>query len=602
MKKMGLKHLLESFLKKDSDLVRMGRLLFYSILIGIISGLGAIFFYYLLNVCTEIFLHRIAGYSPPLPGGEGAALIPEGYNKWVLAFIPAVGGILGGILVYTFAPEAEGDGTDAFIEAFHNKRGLIRRRIPLIKSIASALTIGSGGSAGREGPISQIGAGFGSYLATLLKLPDRDRRIMTIAGCGAGLGSIFRAPLGGALFATEVLYKKPEFEYDAILPTILSSIIGYSIFGSLFGWRPLFDIPAYTFGNPWELILYAILGIFSAILGIYYVKIFYTMRDKFFRRLPISSYFKPALGGIMLGIIAIFIPQILGPGYGWIQLAIDGKLTTGLIILLPFVKIIATSLTLPSGGSGGIFAPSLVIGGMLGGAVGEVFHLLFPGAAFNRASFILVGMGGFFAGVGKVPIASIIMVVEMTGGYNLLVPMMLAGTIAYLFSGKWSIYEKQVNSRVDSQAHLGDFFVDILRDIKVKDALNPDEKLEYIPEDMHLKDIIKFITETDHFCFPVIDKNGLMTGIITLDDIKRVMDEEEEIGDLVIAKDIARDPVATITFESSLNEALREFAFKDIEELPVVSPYDRRRVLAMLTRRAIITAYHRKIEELKQLR
>jgi CIC family chloride channel protein len=600
---MKLKDYFDTFWKKESTLIliRMGRLLFWSILIGVVAGLGAIIFYYMLTLSNDMFLHGMAGYYSPLPGGEGITVIPKDYNKWILVIVPVIGGILGGILVYTFAPEAEGDGTDAFIEAFHNKRGIIRKRIPLIKSIASALTIGSGGSAGREGPISQIGAGFGSYLATLLKLSDRDRRIMTIAGCGAGLGSIFRAPLGGALFATEVLYKNPEFEYDAILPTIISSIVGYSIFGSLFGWRPLFNIPEYAFTHPWELPLYAILGIFSAILGIYYVRIFYGMRDKFFRRVPIPPHLKPALGGIMIGILAIFIPQVLGPGYGWIQLAIDGKMATWIIILLPFVKILATSFTLPSGGSGGIFAPSLVIGGMLGGALGEILHILFPNIIFNLAPFILVGMGGFFAGVGKVPIASIIMVSEMTGGYNLLVPMMLAGTIAYLFSGKWSIYEKQVNSRVDSQAHLGDFFVDILKDIKVKDALNPDDKLEYIPEDMHFKDILKYITETNHFCFPVVDGNGLMTGIISLDDIRKVMDEKE-IGDLIIAKDIARDPAATVTFESSLNEALREFAFKDIDELPVVSLYDKKRVLAMLTRRAIITAYHKRIEELKQLR
>jgi len=220
---MKLKDYFDTFWKKESTLIliRMGRLLFWSILIGVVAGLGAIIFYYMLTLSNDMFLHGMAGYYSPLPGGEGITVIPKDYNKWILVIVPVIGGILGGILVYTFAPEAEGDGTDAFIEAFHNKRGIIRKRIPLIKSIASALTIGSGGSAGREGPISQIGAGFGSYLATLLKLSDRDRRIMTIAGCGAGLGSIFRAPLGGALFATEVLYKNPEFEYDAILPTII---------------------------------------------------------------------------------------------------------------------------------------------------------------------------------------------------------------------------------------------------------------------------------------------------------------------------------------------------------------------------------------------
>ncbi|MDY6855948.1 MAG: chloride channel protein [Thermodesulfobacteriota bacterium] len=503
---------------------------------------------------------------------------------------------MAGLIIYKWAPEAAGHGTDAVIEAFHQLRGTIRARVPIIKAISSAITIGSGGSAGREGPVAQIGAGLGSYMASKLRLSDRDKRIMVIAGAGGGIGSMFRAPLGGALFAAEVLYRDAEFEFEGIIPAIMSSIVAYSVFSSFFGWGVLFDTPIYLFRHPLELFFYALFGLLCVVLGAFYVKVFYGLRDRFFKKIPVSNYMKPAIGGLMLGIGAIYFPQILGMGYGWIQIAIYGQMTIGLMIILVFAKIFATSFTISSGGSGGVFAPSLFIGAMLGGAFGQASHLLFPDIISQPTAFVLVGMGAFFAGVAKVPISSLIMVSEMTGSYGLLVPLMLSSSIAYLFSKRWNIYEKQVSDRVDSPAHLGDFVVDILAGLKVKDALKNRRKMVLIPQDLPLKKILTIITETSNSYFPVIDGNKKMVGIISLDDIRHVM-FEEGLSELVNARDMATLRVLTVTLEDDLHNALRKFTIKNIEELPVVDGEDSKKVIGMLTRRDVLAAYNKELHK-----
>ncbi|MFH2012187.1 MAG: chloride channel protein [Pseudomonadota bacterium] len=583
---------------RDPDFKSIGKWFIYSILIGIVTGLGATVFFFLLQLSTKFFLNYLGGLYPPLPGREGPALMPTVAvsPKWILGLVPALGGLIAGAIIYKWAPEAAGHGTDAVIDAFHQHRGIIRKRVPVIKAVTSALTIGSGGSAGREGPVAQIGAGFGSYLASLLRLSDRDRRMMLVAGAGGGIGSIFRAPLGGALFATEVLYREPEFEFEGIIPAIISSIVAYSVFCSFFGWGVLFDTPKYLFRHPSELFFYAVFGALCVILGAVYVKVFYGVRDRFFKKLPVKSFLKPAIGGLMLGIMAMFFPQILGSGYGWVQLAIYGQLTIGLMAILVFAKIFATSFTISSGGSGGVFAPSLFIGGMLGGAFGQTAHLLFPEIVTQPTAFILVGMGAFFAGVAKVPISSVIMVSEMTGSYGLLVPLMLSSSIAFLFTRKWNIYEKQVSGRIDSPAHLGDFVVDILAGLKVQDALTSKKKMVLIPECMPLREILTFVTDTSNSYFPVIDDTKNMVGIMSLDDIRNVM-FEEGLSELVNAKDIATSEVITVTTQDTLQDALRKFTMKNIEEIPVVDKEDLRRVIGMLNRRDLLATYNKEFQK-----
>ncbi|HID24441.1 MAG TPA: chloride channel protein, partial [Planctomycetaceae bacterium] len=446
-------------LKSIFDVEATGRLILYSPLVGVVAGLGAVAFYYLLTLLQRLAMGLAMGYWPPAAGSEPAWHEPQMPGCWwAVLLIPTIGGLVCGLIVYTFAPEAEGHGTDAMVRAFHRLRGRIRARVPFIKTIASIVTIGTGGSAGREGPIAQIGAGFGSFLAERIGLPERDRRLLMIAGAAGGIGAIFRAPLGGALFVSEVLYSSTAIEFEAFVPSVISSIIAYTIFAAVFGHGFAFATPAHlTFNSPAELPFYLVFALVCSVVGFAYVQVFYGLRNRLFRPLPIPDKVKPALGGLGLGLLALWLPHVMAGGYGWIQQALDGSLPIRLMLLLMLAKIAATSLTISSGGSGGVFAPSLFIGAMLGGAFGKLCHELFPGAVPQPGAFVLVGMGGFFAGVAKVPLTALLMVCEMSGSYGLLVPLMLVSVVnVALLSSRWTLYEEQVRTLVDSPAHLGD--------------------------------------------------------------------------------------------------------------------------------------------------
>jgi CIC family chloride channel protein len=573
------------------------RWIFIGILIGVVSGFGAILFSFLLRRGTQFFMKDLTALLLPKELRQLSFFgIP--LSRWMILWIPAFGGLLSGLLVFRFAPEAEGHGTDAMIETFHRKKGIVRKRVPIIKTIASAITIGSGGSAGKEGPIAQIGSGFASFLASVLKMNERDRRIMLLAGAAGGLGAIFKAPLGSALFATEVLYRRPEFEFEAIIPCILSSIVGYTVFTFYYGWETIYHIPKFPF-TPNELVFYGVFGFICAAVGFFYIHFFYGIRDRFFRKLRMPRSLKPAIGGLMLGGLAFFLPQILGGGNEWVQSAIDGKLAVGLMLVLAFAKIFATSFTISSGGSGGVFAPSLFIGSMLGGSYGHLCSQLFPHWVTHPSAFVFVGMGGFFAGVAKVPIASLIMVAEMTSGYSLIVPLMIVSTISYLLLGEVSLYEKQVSTRVDSPAHIGDFTIDILDHIFVREALPPNRKVETIPEGMRFEEIMEFIVHSDQSNFPVVDGAGRLKGILSLTDMRRVM-LEREIHQLVVARDLATVDVLTVTQEDNLSTALKKMTEAEVRELPVVSREDSRRVISMLSRKDIIRTYHDEMERNKK--
>jgi CIC family chloride channel protein len=584
----------------SSRMKRLWRGTLTGILIGIVSGLGGILFNLLLDLCTIFFTGDLINFILPdhLIGHQFLGFY---IDRWIMIGIPSLGGLISGIIVFGLAPETEGHGTDAMIDSFHRNRGIVRRRAPIIKTIASAITIGSGGSAGREGPIAQIGSGFGSILGSQLRVSDRERRIMLLAGAAGGIGAIFKAPLGAALFATEVLYRKEDFEFEAIIPCILSSIVGFMIFTFYDGTGTVFHIPPLSLATPAQLPFYAVLGFTCAALGYLYVKFFYQTRDSLFGHLKLSKKLRPAVGGLMVGLIAFFLPEVLGGGYKWIQSAIDGHLTLEIMAVLVFAKIAATSFTISSGGSGGVFAPSLFIGAMIGGSLGDIFHRLFPHIAAPPAAFVLVGMGGFFAGVAKVPIAALIMVAEMTGGYNLIVPMVIVSSVSYLILGNISIYEKQVPTRIDSPSHIGDFAVDIMDSIAVKDAIEGNRRPDVIQEDMRFQDILKYMVASHQQDFPVVDREGNLTGIISLTDMREAM-ADTELHNMLIAKDIAIERVLTVTMDDPLNNALKLMADLDVRELPVVDKQDRRKVISVISRKDITKAYHREIDRAKRPR
>lgn len=595
----GTKRLAEIF--RAMDIRALGRPVLLSALVGLVAGLGAIAFYFSANALDAWFLKDLAGFHPPEEGvslahfGDGMLDTLHMEHRWFLFLIPVIGGLVSGVLVSKFAPEAEGHGTDAAIDAFHNKGGLIRARVPIVKAIASVATIGTGGSAGREGPIAQIGAGFGSYIATRLKLSRAERRILLLAGMAGGIGATFRAPLGGALFAVEVLYQDPEFEHEGMIPCIISSIVAYSLFGVVTGWKPLLTTPAFTFKHPTELIFYLLLGIFCAIFGRFYVKAFYGIHT-LFGRLKLSRALKPALGGLLLGLLAMLVPQVLGSGYGLVQAALYGKVALWVMLVVALAKVLATGLTISSGGSGGVFAPSLVIGGMLGGAFGATAFALFPALVQDPRAYVLIGMAGFFAGVSNTPIATLIMVSELTGNYALLAPLMLVCVVAMIVFRRNTIYQKQVAGRADSPAHLGDFVVDVLEGLKVIDLEEQGRAPTLIPESLPLPQILQMIATAKGAYYPVVDSDGHLAGIFSVNDIRRILDQDLPPG-LVLARDIAVSKVITISPDETLTQALSKLSSRGLEEIPVVDEADPLKVIFMLSRRAVLARYASELEK-----
>ncbi|MDD4071975.1 MAG: chloride channel protein [Desulfobacterales bacterium] len=568
-------------------------------LIGLIAGLGSIVFNYMCQLGTHYFMDLMAGYRPPAPAGEHHLIPPTHtpFNRWVLLFLPCFGGIVSGWLVYTFAPEAEGHGTDAAIDAYHRRGGYIRGRVPFIKTIASAVTLTTGGSGGREGPIAQIGAGFGSFLATRLKLSDSERRIMMAAGVGAGVGSIFRAPLAGALFAAEVLYRDPGFESEVIIPAGISSVVAYCVFCLVFGWGSLFQSPDFLFRNPLELGPYLVLALVLVAVGIVYIKTFYGING-LFKRLHVPNHIKPAIGGLCTGIVGFFLPHTLAFGYGFAQQALHSELTIPFLFTLAIGKIITTSFSIGSGGSGGVFGPSIVIGGATGGVVGQLFHLIMPAVVTAPGAFVVVGMAGFFTAVSNTPISTIIFVSEMTNSYHLLLPSMLVCSVSYLASQKWTIYSKQVKNKIDSPAHAGHFFVDILQTIRVKDLMHLLKDVKQIPERMSFSEFRIFFSKTKQHYFPVVNQHNRLTGIFSSTDIRGVL-FSQGIEQLVVMKDIATTDIIVTTPSEDLNSVLKKFTIKNIDSLPVVSEDDHSVLIGMLNRREVITFYNQRIEEMK---
>ena len=578
---------------QDNSIFYFSRWIFFGVLIGIIAGIGAIVFNALIRFFRFVFQVSMAHYYSPRPElmGQTGAPVDNHPIRWVIPLIIMLGGLISGILVYTFAPEAEGHGTDAAIDAFHNKEGYIRGRVPIIKTLASSVTLGSGGSGGREGPVAQIGAGFGSVLATYLGLPVPDRRTMLVAGIGAGIGAIFKSPLAGAMFGVEVLYSEMDFEGGALMLSIIAAIVGYSLYAYFYaGFNPVVRTPMFTYTRPITLLFYAALGIFLAFAGQFYVRFFYFIHDVF-KKIKIKPHFKPMIGGAAVGCIAYFFPEIMGVGYGWLQLAMLGKLAIVTLILLGFFKIVATSFTISSGGSAGVYAPSLVIGGAFGGAAGMIFHILFPHLILSSdiAPFVLIGMGGFFAGAAKTPVSSLLMVSEMTGSYGLLPPLMLVSAITFIVSGKRSIYRSQKKNRMDSPAHMKDYLIKPLQRYSVSDVMESGDTAAAKPldPDMPLYEMIKIFFYSNFYMHPVIDKEGKIVGIVKYDTVKNLMmtspDDSRTAKDLMDTSSLPK-----IRLTDTLDIAVHNFFRKNTDELIVVDKDSRYK--GILRKRDVVLA------------
>jgi CIC family chloride channel protein len=580
------------------------RLVLIATIIGVISGFGALLFYEGLKIAMAFFWGDLLGYVYPREGESIAQIAQWSLPSSLIILIPILlfGGLVSGILLARLAPEAEGDGTDAAIHAFHTD-GTIRKRIPVLKAVTSIITISTGGSAGREGPAAQISAGFGSLVADMLGLSPKERHIALATGIGAGIGTIFKAPLGGAVLAAEVLYSR-DFESEAIIPAFLASIIGYAIFGFFEGYTPLFALTAISWTIP-QLPFFLVLGVFCSAFGVLYISTFYWTQEKFndlSSRYHIPPYLKPASGALLLGIFVIALAGIspdaeilgfggLGAGYGFTQLIIYSMVPLAVLLLLPFVKILTTSLTLGSGGSGGVFGPGLAIGASVGGAIGVLLHLLMPALvpADAVSAFVIVGMIALFGAIANAPIAVLIMVVEMVGSFTLLVPAMGAVAVSKLILGDTTIFRAQVPTKAQSNAHRGEYNRETLEGIFVRDVMTPRDKVITLAPADDPDKVFGYVASTSHTGFPVLE-NERLAGIIDITDIRNSKKEE---GTCPTIGDMMTKAVVVVRPEDTLETALGLMVARNINHLPVVTKDNPDRLAGFITRTDILQAYAR---------
>jgi CIC family chloride channel protein len=607
----ALKKLLGATTPAPIELQILGRMLLHSALVGAAAGLLGSLFFAGVEATQRIGLESLTGYLPLRAAGEG--ILGESpkvtaFRPWLLLICPALGALLAGVISTWLAPETLGGGSDAIIQAFHQNRGIVRKRVPFVKAVVSIFTLATGGSGGREGPTMQMGGAIGSLVGQLLRVTDRERRILLVAGTGAGMAAVFRTPLGAALLAVEVLHRD-DFEADALVPAVLASVVSYSTFIAFFGERTLFGhAPTYPF-VPEHLPLYALLAVMVSVVASVFLS---TMRavQSVTAKLKAPAWSKPALGGLALGIFATPIIYLIGPhlgqpgqglgilggGYGAAQLAITGISWfplgwrgAELLALLAAVKIVATCLTVGSGGSAGDFGPSLVIGGVFGGAFGRAAQLLLHDPRIDPGAFALVGMGTFYGGLAHVPIASLVMTCELAGSYDLLVPLMFAEGIAFVALRNRSLYHAQVATKRDSPAHRDDLIFDVLTGIRVGDVLVRDRPYATLTTRTPANEVVqKAAAMAWQDVFPVLDEQGVLVGIV-LSDILRTMAANPDIHGLTIAHDFMVPPVS-VHDTDHLKAALEAILEHGLREIIVVD--DAGRIVGFLDEAEITRTYH----------
>ncbi|MBD3382105.1 MAG: CBS domain-containing protein [candidate division Zixibacteria bacterium] len=556
-------------------------LIILSFVVGISTGLGAVLFIWLIESAKDLFF----GYS--------LSYLNQFIVSWKIwvPLIPLLGGLLAGPILYRWAVETRGSGVPEVMEATALRGGLIRPRVALAKSIALALCIGSGGSAGREGPIVQVGSSIGSTIGQVFKMSGQRIRVLVGCGAAAGISAVFNAPIAGVLFALEVILG--DFGIRTFSPVILSSVIASVISRSLLGDHPAFDIPGtYKLISAYEIGLYILLGILTAVISILFTRVLYFSVDQFMK-LKIHDYLKPALGMFMLGIVGLFLPQIFSDGYDTISLALVGELPLILMLVLVFAKILATSLTLGSGNAGGIFAPSLFMGAVAGGFFGKLAHGMFPEVTALPGAYAVVGMAGVVAGTTHAPITAILIIFEMTGNYNMILPLMVTCVFATLVSRRTlvdSIYTMKLSRKGIKLQSGRDILV--LSSIKVKEVMHTD--FTVIPHNMPLYQILQVVEESRDDCWPVVDAKGDLIGTFTLHDL-RTVSAHPEMNTLVIAADISHSHPVDVSPEDTLEEALKKIAPRDIEVVPVVDHQHDDKLLGLLEKGDIYTAYNKKV-------
>lgn len=591
------------------DLRLVGRTLLRAALVGAAAGLAGAAFFAGLEYIQMFLLEYLVGYEPLRAEGETFAgtLMHQPFRPWLLLFMPALGGLACG-LITRLAPETRGGGADAMIHAFHHQHGVIRRRVIWVKALASAATLGSGGVGGREGPTMQIGGALGSTVGRLLRVSPREQRILLVAGVAAGIAAVFRTPLGAALIAVEVLYRD-GFESDGLVPSVLASVVAYSIVTSIFGESTLFSHAARFAFEPSHLPLYALLAIVLAAVAIVFLAVFRWVR-RAAERLPGPEWTRPAIGGLVLGVLctpiialvgnAIDRPGqglgLLGGGYGAVQMAISGSSwlpggwnAVGLLAALAGAKLVTTTLTIGSGGSAGDFAPSLAIGGLLGGAFGRAMQIWID-PAIDPGAFALVGMGCFYGGVAHVPLSALVLVCELAGNYDLLVPLMLALGISFVALRNRTLYDAQVPTQRDSPVHRDALLLDVLRTVRVGDLMARGRPFVSFSPAAAADDMLRRIGEEAwQDVFPVVEPDGSLAGLVSAESLRVLASEQRDIT-WVVAADLMQ-PSVTVGPDDDLHVATEKLVQNGLRELPVVG--DKGEILGFLDEAEVARVYLR---------
>ena len=556
-------------------------MLILAALLGFLAGFASTFFRWMIEFFESIF--SVKGFS--------LAGIPPQTYPFLLPLMPMLGGLFIGLICKYFPNAVKENGVHKVMYAVALNDGKVRKRTIASCAVTSSITIGSGGSAGREGPTVQIGAAVGSTIGQLLHLSTERMRVLVGCGAAAGIAASFNAPLAGVLFALEIILG--DFAIHTFSPIIIASVIGTVTGRALEGNEVTFNVPVHELVHPTEIIFYLALGVLCGIVARLFTFMYFYIQQVFEEKLKTADIYKPAIGGLIVGMISIFMPQILGNGYDVMEQALTGQMFWGLAFLLVFMKIICTSITLGSGGMGGVFAPSLFIGAMVGTAFGSSVHFIFPTLSASAETYSVVGMGAVAGAVMQAPLTNILMLFELTNDYTLILPIMatcIAASYTYQRFTKHSIYmqnllNKGINIRHGREAS-------IMNSIKVQDVMSTD--ITTIAQEMPFRKILETISYSKNFYFPVLDNKGDMTGILSFSDIREVI-FEEQLGDLLVAGELANPKVISLTPQQNLNEAMEIFSQLDVDQLPVVRSEDKLKVIGMLTRSEMMASYNRAI-------
>ena len=570
---------------------RWGRAILLATAVGVLAGLAAAALEAALHFATPHLIGRFAD----LGGGQVLRFRPE------LLIFPALGGLASGLFVQLLMRLPPSQGTDQMVRAFHQKDGVLPLRGPAARATASVGVISCGGSAGPEGPIAALGAAIGSRIGGAFGITPRERRVLLLSGCAAGVGAIFHCPLGGALFAASVPYRRPEFEGSALVSAFIASAVGYATFMAFsgFGTHMLADADQLSFTSPLEIPIYVALGLLCGVTAIFF-SVTYRAIEAAFRRLdPVPLWVRPVLGGLATGALACALPQVMDGEYRMIQNALDGSLFSGvtggergwmvwalLLALIVLGKCVATGFTVGSGAAGGVLGPSLFVGGAVGAFLGALLRGAFPELLSEdvRMALVPVGMAGVLAAFMRTPIAAIVMVMEMTGSYGLIVPLMLVTMSAYLVGGRFGIMDAQLLSSADSPAHAGDLLVGLLERVRVSEVMQGVWSAVAEPK-TPLARVLASLPPGEHPTAIVLS-HGHPVGVISFAELRHLLEDEEDLPPVAIAADVMSTRFPTLDPEDTLYDALGVFERTGVDAVPVVDPADLS-FLGVLTRAAV---------------